>query len=62
VGIWLDLGKFQCPDTVASQTYKEEKYSKQKTVVSNSIDNEGFFAGIGGRILFIPETYEEVGS
>ena len=51
-----DIGKIQVPEGL-----DEQEHGEQEAEVANEVDDEGFFAGIGGGVLRKVEADEQVG-
>ena len=43
-----------------SESHKDQKDRQQKPVVPDAVDDEGLFAGVGGRFFLIPEADQEI--
>ena len=45
-----------------SEGHKDQKDRQQKPVIPDAVDDEGLFAGVGGRLFLVPEADQEIGA
>jgi hypothetical protein len=60
IGVGEDFCEIQTPYPVLSQTGEEEEHSQDEPEVSDPVDHKSFLPGVGGRILFVPETDQKI--